>query len=63
MSNVRIPEALINLLRSRRFIAAVVGLLVMVLVVAVPQLEPLEDGLVSIIVSIILALLEVPLVV
>ena len=72
MSNVRIPEAFINLLRSRRFIAAAVSLLVMVLVVAVPQaqsprkaagVEPLEDGLVSIIVSVILALLEVPLVV
>ena len=63
MNELRIPEAFINLLRSRRFIAAVIGLLVMVLVVAVPQLEPLEDGLVSIIVSVILALLDAPLVV
>jgi hypothetical protein len=63
MNNLRIPEAFTSLLRSRRFIAAVVSLLVMVLVVAVPQLEPLEDGLVSIVVSVILALLEVPTVI
>jgi hypothetical protein len=63
MNNLRISEAFMSLLRSRRFIAAVVTLAVMVLVVAVPQLEPLEEGLVNIIVSIILALLEAPLVV
>ena len=32
----------------------------MLLVVAVPQLEPLEDRLVSVIVSVILALLGAP---
>ena len=58
MNNLRIPEAFISLLRSRRFIVAAVSTLVMLLVVAVPQLDLLEEGLVSLIVSVILALLD-----
>ena len=63
MNNLRIPGAFISLLRSRRFIAAVVSVVVMLLVVVVPDLEPLEEGLVSIIVNVILALLDAPAVV
>ena len=63
MNDLKVPEAITSLLRSRRFVAAVMSLLVMLLVVAVPQLEPLEEGLVSIIVKVILVLLEAPLVV
>jgi hypothetical protein len=60
MSSLKIREAFINLMRSRRFVAAGVSVLVMLLVVAVPQLEPLEDGLVSVIVNAILVLLGAP---
>jgi hypothetical protein len=35
----------------------------MSLVVAVPELEPLEDGLVSLMVNVIVALLDAPVVV
>ena len=72
MNSLRIPEVFISLLRSRRFIAVGakspciatgVSALVMVLVVAIPQLAPLEDGLVSVIVAVILTLLEVPMVI
>jgi hypothetical protein len=60
MNELKIPEAFMGLLRSRRFVAAAVSMLVMLLVVAIPQLEPLQDRLVNIVVSIILALLGAP---
>jgi hypothetical protein len=63
MKRLKIPESFTDMLRSRRFIAAGASILVMSLVVAVPELEPLEDGLVSLMVNVIVALLDAPVVV
>ena len=41
----------LEIFKSRRFIASVTGLVVMVVVAFVPQLQPLEEALVEIIVD------------